>query len=32
MGTRHSGLLGRHAALLPAVDSDEWEDGKEESV
>lgn len=31
-GTRHSGLLGRHAALLLAMDSDEWEDGKEESV
>ncbi|KAG0532195.1 hypothetical protein BDA96_04G087700 [Sorghum bicolor] len=25
-GTRHSGLLGRHSVLLPAADSDEWED------
>nr|CAB3449233.1 unnamed protein product [Digitaria exilis] len=31
-GTRHSGLLGRHSALLSAADSDEWEDGEEESV
>ncbi|PAN04557.1 hypothetical protein PAHAL_1G075100 [Panicum hallii] len=31
-GTRHSGLLGRHPALLSAADSDEWEDGEEESV
>ncbi|KAJ1278382.1 hypothetical protein BS78_04G075200 [Paspalum vaginatum] len=32
-GARHSGLLGRHSALLSAADSDEWgEDGEDESV
>uniref|UniRef100_K3YPK3 Uncharacterized protein n=1 Tax=Setaria italica TaxID=4555 RepID=K3YPK3_SETIT len=31
-GSRHSGLLGRHSVLLSAADSDEWEDGEEESV
>ncbi|OEL33227.1 hypothetical protein BAE44_0005757 [Dichanthelium oligosanthes] len=31
-GTRHSGLLGRHSALLSAADSDEWEDVEDESV
>jgi hypothetical protein len=31
-GTRHSGLLGRHSVLLSAADSDEWEDGEDESV
>ncbi|CAO2037558.1 unnamed protein product [Urochloa humidicola] len=31
-GTRHSGLLGRHSALLSAADSNEWEDCEDESV
>ncbi|XP_062223795.1 uncharacterized protein LOC133922457 isoform X2 [Phragmites australis] len=30
--TRHSGLLGHHSVLLSAADSDEWEEGVEESV
>ncbi|KAL6604491.1 hypothetical protein ACP70R_042918 [Stipagrostis hirtigluma subsp. patula] len=31
--TRHSGLLGRHSALLSVAGSDdEWEEGEEESV